>query len=154
MLRIARRTHAGCICKSWARPTRLGCEGSSADDVPLAVCAEIEGLFDLPPRPRARQGEGPGLAVKAAPVRMLMARVAVEVARSMSGPRALAAGTDADRSTPVPETPGFGAGLSLAGETGDRAQGLSGRTVGGLGRCRGHSGQRYHFCPNELSHVA
>ncbi len=39
----------------WLLLGDVGCEGSFEDDVPLALCAEIEGLFlDLPPRPRER----------------------------------------------------------------------------------------------------
>ncbi|WP_346534510.1 barstar family protein [Micromonospora sp. DPT] len=39
----------------WLLVGDVGFEGSYEDDVPLALCAEIEGLFvDLPPRPRER----------------------------------------------------------------------------------------------------
>ncbi len=37
----------------WLLLGDVGFEGSYEDDIPLALCAEIEGLFvDLPPRPR------------------------------------------------------------------------------------------------------
>jgi hypothetical protein len=39
----------------WLLLGDVGFEGSYDDDIPLALCAEIEGLFvDLPPRPRER----------------------------------------------------------------------------------------------------
>ncbi|WP_327038135.1 barstar family protein [Micromonospora maris] len=39
----------------WLLLGRVGVDDSDSDDIPLALCAEIEGLFvDLPPRPRER----------------------------------------------------------------------------------------------------
>jgi RNAse (barnase) inhibitor barstar len=41
--------------QGWLLLGDIGFEGTCEDDIPLALCAEIEGLFvDLPPRPRER----------------------------------------------------------------------------------------------------
>jgi hypothetical protein len=43
------------VVPRWLLRGDVGFEGSYKDDIPLALCADVEGLFvDLPPRPRER----------------------------------------------------------------------------------------------------